>query len=109
MASRTVNRCRTAAWEAAVADAGARADEQAALLGVETGVLVISNETILGDARAFVETSSRNGGCCASNEAAPLEICGQGSAAISVPPFDPVAPPVTSAYAQVKLGFVITD
>lgn len=100
---------RTAAWEAAVADARARAAEQAAMLGVETGDLVFSNETILGDARALVESSARNGGCSASNEATQLEIYGQGSASISVPPFDPVAPPETRAYAQVTLGFEIMD
>ena len=92
---------RTEAWEAAVADARVRAEAQAARLGVELGDLLVSQE-VVGDSPVGQE---RTGGCTPIR--APSGDLGPGSVTVTLPPFDPVAPPVAAVNAQVSLAFEI--
>lgn len=92
---------RTEAWDAAVADARSRAAVQAARLGVELGDLLVSQE-VVGDSPVGQE---RTGGC--TPIAGPSGELGPGSATVTLPPFDPVAPPLATVNAQVSLAFEI--
>lgn len=96
---------RSAAWQAAVDDARARATAQAELLGVELGDLLVSQELATGGAPEVLGIQTPPGACSPVQQQGDL--FNVGTVTITVPPFDPTAEPVATAYAQVNLAFEI--
>ena len=95
---------RSAAWQAAVADARSRATAQAELLEVELGDLLVSQETAAG-APGLLGIETPPGACSPVQQQAAF--FNAGTITITVPPFDPTAEPVSTAYSQVSLAFEI--
>jgi hypothetical protein len=95
---------RSAAWQAAVADARTRATAQAELLAVELGDLLVSQETA-ADAPGSLGAATLPGACSPVQQQAGL--FNAGAVTITVPPFDPTAEPIATAFAQVSLAFEI--
>jgi hypothetical protein len=95
---------RSAAWQAAVADARTRATAQAGVLDVELGELLVSQETAAA-APGLLGIQTPPGACAAVQEQAT--IFSAGTTTITVPPFDPTAEPIATAYVQVSLAFEI--
>ncbi|HEY7035453.1 MAG TPA: SIMPL domain-containing protein [Thermomicrobiales bacterium] len=85
---------------AAAADARARAEAQAKVLGVVLGTLVVSSET------APAEPDDENG-CAPARGTNADAWWTPGSVGLTVPSFDPQAPPVVAADLQVTLAFAI--
>jgi uncharacterized protein YggE len=102
---------RAQAWDLAVADARARADEQASKLGVVLGDLLVAQDAAVGDATDLLAMPSTVVGC-APTSADPLDglatlLTGSGVIEITLPPFDPTQPSEVVAFAQVSLAYEI--
>ena len=95
---------RSAAWQAAVADARTRATARAEVLDVELGDLLVSQETAAA-APGLLGIQTPPGACVPIQEQATL--FSAGTTTITVPPFDPTAEPIATAFAQVSLAFEI--
>jgi uncharacterized protein YggE len=88
------------ARESAVADARARADAEARVLGVSLGRLMIVSEAAPTGQPDATGCPLIHGGRGDSEETT-------GTAGLTVPPFDPLAAPVATATMQVTLAFAI--
>lgn len=102
---------RAQAWDLAVADARARAEEQAAKLGVVLGDLIFAQDAAVGDAVDLLEMPSTVVGCAPSradafDALAPL-FTGSGIVETTVPAFDPTQPAEVVAFTQVSLAFEV--
>lgn len=85
---------------AAAADARARAEAQAKVLGVGLGALVVSSETA-------PDTPDEANGCAPFRNDRPGSWWTPGSVGLTVPSFDPEAPPQVAVALQVTLAFAI--
>lgn len=102
-----VNDCaalRAQAWETAVTDARARASSQAALLEVELGDLLLSQETPID--RDRLDGASITASVCSDGQTSSGRF-GYQSASPSLPLFDPTGAPTVFADVQVSLAFEI--
>jgi uncharacterized protein YggE len=88
------------ARDAAAADARGRAEAQAKTLGVGLGTLVVSSET------APTEPDDANG-CPPFHPTSSDAWWTPGSVGLTVPPFDPLAPPQVAVSLQVTLAYAI--
>jgi uncharacterized protein YggE len=97
---------KAAAWEAAVADAEARAAVQAERLGVRLGSVVAASESSPSDARALLEAESVSGSCVAG---VPAEgsVYGLPLGNVTLPSFDPAGGADVVAIASVTVSYAI--
>jgi hypothetical protein len=90
------------ARQRATDDAEARAQQQAQALGITLGKLLLSSEV----PGPFPDAAS---GCAPTPDVDPVSSFSTGAVGITVPAFDPGAPPQATAYVRISLAFAIPE